>query len=100
MNLYVASYCHSIEGMSDEEGTALIEELLSHISKPKYRCTVEWEQEGDMIIWDNTSVMHRATGGSYEGKYSRDMRRTTVKDMSSTKFGLNGEGSEWRVGMP
>jgi alpha-ketoglutarate-dependent 2,4-dichlorophenoxyacetate dioxygenase len=44
-------------------------------------------------------VLHRATGGSYFGKYRRDMRRTTVKDMSSTKFGFNQQ-QEWRVGMP
>ncbi|KAF2104988.1 Clavaminate synthase-like protein [Rhizodiscina lignyota] len=100
MNLYIASYCHSIDGMSDEEGTALIEELLWHVSQPKYRYTVPWKQEKDLIIWDNTSVMHRATGGTYEGKFRRDMRRTTVKDMSTQRFGLNGDGADWRVGMP
>ncbi|KAG8625989.1 hypothetical protein KVT40_006390 [Elsinoe batatas] len=100
MNLYIASYTHHIEGMGSEESTKLIEELMAHVSKPKYRCTIDWEQEGDMIIWDNTSVMHRATGGSYEGVYPRDMRRTTVKDMSSQKYGLNGEGADWRVGLP
>lgn len=56
MNLYIASYVHHIEEMDSEESTALIEELLAHISKPKYRVTIPWEQEGDMIIWDNTSV--------------------------------------------
>lgn len=86
--------------MPEEESSRLIEELLAHVSKPKYRVTIDWEQPGDMIIWDNTSVMHRATGGSYEGIYPRDMRRTTVKDMSSTKFGLNGDGADWRVGLP
>ena len=86
--------------MSNEEGTALIEELLTHCAQPKYRVTIPWQQEKDMIIWDNTSVMHRATGGTYEGIYPRDMRRTTVKDMSSTRFGLNGEGASWRVGLP
>ncbi|KIW12257.1 hypothetical protein PV08_09533 [Exophiala spinifera] len=100
MNLYIASYVHHIEGMSREESTRLIEELLAHVSQPKYRYTAEWIQNGDMIIWDNTAVLHRATGGSYEGRYPRDMRRTTVKDMSSTRFGLNGEGADWRVGLP
>lgn len=91
---------HSIEGMDVEQGNALINELAAWVKQPRYRLTIEWQQEGDMIIWDNTSVMHRATGGSYEGKFKRDMRRTTVKDMSSQRFGLNGEGSDWRVGLP
>lgn len=33
--------------------------------------------------------MHRAAGGSFEGKFKRDMRRTTVHDNSSTAWGLN-----------
>lgn len=86
--------------MPTEESQALIKELLDHVSQSKYRYSAEWAQESDMILWDNTAVMHRATGGSYEGIYPRDMRRTTVKDMSSTKFGLNGEGADWRVGLP
>lgn len=86
--------------MDHAEGRALIDELLDWVKKPQYRLTLEWQQPGDMIIWDNTSVMHRATGGSYEGKFRRDMRRTTVKDMSSSRYGLNGEGSDWRVGLP
>jgi len=100
MNLYVASYSYSIDGMTDQDGNALIEELLTHTSKPKYQYTVEWYQPGDMIIWDNTSVQHRAIGGSFEGKYPRDMRKTTVKDMSSTKFGLNRDEADWRVRLP
>jgi alpha-ketoglutarate-dependent 2,4-dichlorophenoxyacetate dioxygenase len=98
--LYIASYVHHIEGMNREDSTGLIKEILDHVSQPKYRYTANWVQNGDMIIWDNTAVLHRATGGSYEGRYPRDMRRTTVKDMSSTKFGMNGEGAEWRVGLP
>lgn len=35
--------------------------------------------------------MHRGCGGSYQGKYVRDMRRATVHDASSTAWGLNGE---------
>ncbi|KAK5168856.1 uncharacterized protein LTR77_006165 [Saxophila tyrrhenica] len=100
MNLYIASYVHHIEDMDPAESTTLIEELLAHVSKPKYRGTIPWFQEGDMVLWDNTAAMHRATGGSYEGQFPRDMRRTTVKDMSSQKYGLNGEGADWRVGLP
>ncbi|KAL2865084.1 TauD/TfdA dioxygenase family protein [Aspergillus lucknowensis] len=99
-NLYIASYVYSIEGMPKDESDALIQELLTVVETPRYRVTIDWKDEGDMIIWDNTAVLHRATGGSYEGKFRRDMRRTTVKDMSSARFGLNGEGADWRVGLP
>jgi alpha-ketoglutarate-dependent 2,4-dichlorophenoxyacetate dioxygenase len=90
---------HHLEDMPREESDEILKELTAQMYKDKFRVTIPWEQEGDLIIWDNTSVQHRATGGSYEGKFPRDMRRTTVKDMSSTRYGLNGE-ADWRVGMP
>jgi alpha-ketoglutarate-dependent 2,4-dichlorophenoxyacetate dioxygenase len=99
-NLYIASYVYSIEDMDLDTGSALIKDLLAHVQQPRFRVTIDWWEPGDMIIWDNTSVLHRATGGSYEGKFKRDMRRTTVKDMSSCKYGLNGDGADWRVGLP
>lgn len=43
--------------------------------------------------------MHRASGGSYEGKYVRDMRRATVHDSSSMAWGLN-QVSTARQGFP
>jgi alpha-ketoglutarate-dependent 2,4-dichlorophenoxyacetate dioxygenase len=38
--------------------------------------------------------MHRAAGGSFEGKYARDMRRTTVHDGSSYAWGLNEQSND------
>ena len=53
---------------------------------------------GFNAIQDNTCVMHRACGGSFAGKYVRDMRRATVHDSSSTAWGLN-EKTDARAGM-
>ena len=39
-------------------------------------------------------VMHRAVGGSFEGKYKRDMRRTTVHDPSIHAWGLNEQTND------
>jgi alpha-ketoglutarate-dependent 2,4-dichlorophenoxyacetate dioxygenase len=38
--------------MPKEESDQLLAELKEHISQPKYRLTIEWDQVGDMIIWD------------------------------------------------
>jgi alpha-ketoglutarate-dependent 2,4-dichlorophenoxyacetate dioxygenase len=43
---------------------------------------------------DNTCVMHKAAGGSFAGKYVRDMRRATLLDSSSTAWGLNPQKEE------
>ncbi|KAI9743678.1 MAG: hypothetical protein M1818_002994 [Claussenomyces sp. TS43310] len=87
--LYVTSYAHHIEGMPIEEGQALIKELQEHARQPKYVFEHHWANPGDLAIWDNTAVLHRATSGLYEGKYRRDMRRTCVMDASSDAYGLN-----------
>lgn len=61
--LYITSYIHHIDGMSDEESQALLDELFAHAAQPQYRNLVRWENDGDMIMWDNTAVLHRATAG-------------------------------------
>ncbi|KAM4063229.1 taurine catabolism dioxygenase tauD, tfdA family protein [Hirsutella rhossiliensis] len=67
----------------------VIKRLLQHASQDKYTFTVDWEDAGDLVIWDNTCVMHRACGGSFQGQYIRDMRRATVYDDSSSAWGLD-----------
>jgi alpha-ketoglutarate-dependent 2,4-dichlorophenoxyacetate dioxygenase len=89
VNLYIGAHLHHIEGLSDEKSTELRDFLNSHVAQDKHVVSVEWESPGDMIIWDNRATLHRAAGGSFEGKYRRDLRRTTVHDDSSTAWGLN-----------
>jgi len=99
MNLYIASHIHHIEGMSEDESREMFEKLYQHACQPKYVLDLAWENEGDLIMWDNTCVMHRATAGEYEGKFPRDMRRATVHDGSVHAWGLN-EKSTIRQGFP
>jgi alpha-ketoglutarate-dependent 2,4-dichlorophenoxyacetate dioxygenase len=89
MNLYIAAHCHHIEGVTPEKSTELLDTLMKHVTQDKYVTNISWENPGDLIIWDNRCVLHRATGGSFEGKYVRDLRRTTVHDDSPTAWGLN-----------
>jgi len=89
VNLYVGAHLHHIDGLSDEESAKLRDTLNAHVTQAKYRYTFEWEQPGDMVMWDNRATLHRAMGGSFAGKYRRDLRRTTVHDDSATAWGLN-----------
>jgi alpha-ketoglutarate-dependent 2,4-dichlorophenoxyacetate dioxygenase len=92
MNLYIAAHGHHIEGLPKEESDDLLKLLMEHATQEKYTFSVKWENESDLIIWDNTSVMHRS--GKFAGGHVRDMRRTTVHDGSSTAWGLNREGEK------
>lgn len=88
-SLYVTSYTHHIEGMDMEEGKKLVRELFEHVQKPKYKFVHHWEGPGDMAMWDNTAVLHRATHGMYGNKYRRDVRRVSVFDTGSAAYGEN-----------
>ena len=48
-----------IEGMSSAEAFSLIDELYAHATRPRYEYRHKW-RPGDLVIWDNRSVMHQA----------------------------------------
>jgi alpha-ketoglutarate-dependent taurine dioxygenase len=48
-------------------------QLVAAIENPAIQYMHEWE-EGDLLIWDNTSVMHRGMGGYKD--YPRLLFRT------------------------
>ncbi|KAL1886697.1 hypothetical protein Plec18167_000631 [Paecilomyces lecythidis] len=89
MNLYTAAHAHHIEGLPQRESDELLKTLMEHATQDKYTISIPWKDPGDMILWDNTAVMHRA--GEFAGGYPRDMRRTTVHDSSSQAWGLNAK---------
>ena len=62
--------------MPIEEGRALLKALLDHVTQPQFRYRHEW-REGDLVVWDNRCVLHRAT--PYDStRYKRLLQRTTV----------------------
>lgn len=76
--LMIGGHCSHIDGLPIEEGRAFLETLLNQVTQPQYIYSHPW-REGDMVIWDNRCVLHRAT--DYEDRrYKRDMRRTTVDE--------------------
>lgn len=70
-------YIIGIEGMADTEAVDLLVELYEWQTRPEFQYHHKW-QKNMLVMWDNRSVLHRATGG-YEG-YDRLLHRTTVAD--------------------
>jgi taurine dioxygenase len=68
-------YIIGIDGMAQEEALPLLTELYAWQSRDEFIYRHVW-QAGMLIMWDNRSVLHRATGG-YEG-YERLLHRTTI----------------------
>ena len=74
--LFLGAHASHIEGMPIEEGRALLKALLDHVTQPQFRYRHEW-REGDLVVWDNRCVLHRAT--PYDStRYKRLLQRTTV----------------------
>lgn len=49
-----------IEGMSLEDGDALLDALYAHAFEERFHYRHRW-REGDLLIWDNRCTMHRAS---------------------------------------
>jgi alpha-ketoglutarate-dependent taurine dioxygenase len=64
-----------VVGMDRDAGRALLDDLLARSTTPERIYRHEWSV-GDMVIWDNRGVLHRA--GRYDPSSPRDMHRTTL----------------------
>ena len=67
----------SIVGMEDSEVLDLIGELMAHATQKKYEYRHQW-RHGDMVIWDNRSVMHQANP-DYDMNERRYLYRLMLK---------------------
>jgi alpha-ketoglutarate-dependent taurine dioxygenase len=74
-SLVLGATTDHVEGMGEDEGRAYLDDLLdrSTVAERVYRH--EWAV-GDLVIWDNRGVLHRAT--RYDPSSARDMHRTTI----------------------
>ena len=68
-------YLVSFTGMDEEQALPMILELNDWQSRPEFQYQHKWENDM-LVLWDNRSVVHRATGG-YEG-FRRELHRITV----------------------
>jgi taurine dioxygenase len=66
-----------IPGLPAEESAALLEALYRHITQPQFQYVHQW-QAGDLLMWDNAAVQHKATF-DYDLPMRRVMHRTTVR---------------------
>ena len=68
-------YIIGIEGMAEEESTPLLLQLYQWQSREAFQYRHRW-QPNMLLMWDNRSVLHAATGG-YAG-HDRVLHRTTI----------------------
>ena len=91
--LFLGAHASHIVDMPVEDGCALLKELLEHVTQPEFCYRHEW-QEGDLVIWDNRCVLHRATPFDTT-RHKRFMQRTTVAG-DPAEFARAGRLDRWR----
>jgi len=64
-----------VVGMGAQESRVFLDDLLARATAPERVYRHEW-QVGDLVIWDNRGVLHRAL--PYDPMSPRDMHRTTL----------------------
>lgn len=75
--IYLGSHADRVVGLSDDESAGLIERLMAHATRPRFVYEHAW-RPGDLLMWDNRAVLHRAT--EYDTAIeSRIMRRAVLK---------------------
>lgn len=73
--LYVnPGFTAALEGFTPEESAPILSYLFTHAIRPEFVYRHRWTQ-GDLVIWDNRSLMHYAVADYSEDRY---LHRTTA----------------------
>jgi alpha-ketoglutarate-dependent 2,4-dichlorophenoxyacetate dioxygenase len=75
--LYLGQHARSVEGLNETESRTVIDTLMAFATNPDFVYSHRWRQ-GDVVVWDNRAVMHRATPFA-----SALQRRTMVRTTAS-----------------
>lgn len=77
LGLFVSEHFTTrIVGLPEAESRALLDELFAHSTRPEFQYRHHW-RAGDMVFWDNRSVLHLATGCPEHLR--RRLHRTTIE---------------------
>lgn len=74
-SLLLGATADEVVGWSADEGRALLDRLLEWSTRPEFVVRHHWHP-GDLVIWDNTGLLHRVT--PFEPTSRRVMHRTTL----------------------
>jgi len=76
--LFLGMHASHIEGMPFEEGRAKILALEAHATKPEFTFRHTW-RPGDLVMWDNRCLLHRADPNFDAARFPRVLHRTCLR---------------------
>lgn len=76
--LYLGNHASHILGMPEAKGRALLDALLEHTTQPQFVYAHRW-RAGDLVMWDNRCLLHRAVANYEIGRHRRILHRSVVR---------------------
>lgn len=76
--LFMGMHASHFEGGTIEEGRARIEALEQHATQDRFLYRHNWRQ-GDLLMWDNRCLLHRADPNFEVAHHPRVMHRTCLR---------------------
>lgn len=77
-SLYLSGHASHIVGWPEEEGRALLDELMAHAVQRQFVYAHQW-QPNDLVMWDDSCSMHRAL--PYDAPEPRVLRWSGVREL-------------------
>ncbi len=84
-SLFIGRHAHGIPGLAPEESEQLLDELLAAACLPPRVWAHRW-QAGDIAVWDNRCLLHRAR--PWDPSQPRVMHHTRIAGDPATESGL------------
>ena len=76
--IFAGMHASHIDGWPFEKGRSLILELEAHATQPAFLFRHKW-RAGDVLMWDNRCLLHRAEANFDATQYQRIMHRTCLR---------------------
>jgi alpha-ketoglutarate-dependent taurine dioxygenase len=76
--LFMGEHASHLDSGSIEEGRARILELEAHATRDRFTYQHKW-RAGDMLMWDNRCLLHRANPNFDANRYPRVLHRTCLR---------------------
>ena len=84
--LYIGRHAYGIPGLDEAESERLLTDLLAFACQAPRTYLHNWEA-GDIVVWDNRCVLHRAR--PYDYSAARVMRHTRIAGDPQSELALN-----------
>jgi alpha-ketoglutarate-dependent taurine dioxygenase len=76
--LFMGEHASHIEGRPMPEGRALLDRLTAHAVEERFVYRHKW-RAGDMLMWDNRCLLHRANPNFDAARFPRVLHRTCLR---------------------